>query len=189
MSSPKVFQVKNSFRFVVAAVALGLIASANASVILQSTTQITKKKILVQYQQSPTGVLQTMKIKQKRLAKWCRKHGGCTYAVIGGNNTVLATGVEGGGQSITSSCTCCGPRAGNAGPAGRRPAGHGPQRTAPPGPPSFCPGLLRPPKSHWSSMGTWAWSRKRPGLVFEAVSVDRIYKPVSFDKSLQDVTY
>ena len=92
--------MKNSLKFVVAAVALGVFASANATVILQSTTQITKKKILVQYQQSPTGVLQSMKIKQKRLAKWCRKHGGCTYAAVGGNNTILASGAEGGGQSV-----------------------------------------------------------------------------------------
>ena len=90
--------MKNSIRFVVAAVALGIFASANASVIIQSTTQVTKRKVLVQYQ-SPTGVLLSMKIKPKRLAKWCRKHGGCTYAVVGGNNTVLATGLDGGGQS------------------------------------------------------------------------------------------
>jgi len=94
----KVQQVKNSFRFLVAAVALGFFASANASVILQSTTQVTKKKVLVQYRIAPTGVLQSMKIKQKRLAKWCRKHGGCTYAVVGGNNTILATVPEGGDQ-------------------------------------------------------------------------------------------
>ena len=97
----KVRQVKNSIRFVVAAVALGIFASANASVILQSTTPITKKKVLVQYQ-SPTGVLLSMKIKQKRLAKWCRKHGGCTYAVVGGNSTLLTSGLEGGDQSITA---------------------------------------------------------------------------------------
>ena len=92
--------MKNSFRFVVAAVALGFFASANASVILQSTTQVSKKKVLVTYQQSPTGILQSIKIKQKRLVKWCHKRGGCTYAVIGANNTVLATGQEGGGQSV-----------------------------------------------------------------------------------------
>ena len=92
--------MKKSFKFVVAAVALGFLASANASVILQSTTQVTKKKVLVTYQQSPTGVLQSMKIKQKRLARWCHKRGGCTYPTVGGNSTVLATGVEGGGQSV-----------------------------------------------------------------------------------------
>lgn len=91
--------MKNSIRFVVAAVALGMFASANASVIIQSTTQITKKKILVQYQ-SPTGVLLSVKIKHKRLARWCRRHGGCTYAVAGGNNTVLSTGLEGGDEPI-----------------------------------------------------------------------------------------
>jgi hypothetical protein len=37
---------------------------------------------LVVYQQSSSGILQSMTIKQKKLAKWCRKHGGCSDAVI-----------------------------------------------------------------------------------------------------------
>jgi hypothetical protein len=98
----QVQQVKKSFGFLVAAVAVGFIASANASVIIQSTTQVTKKKVLVQYQQAPTGVLHSMKIKHKRLAKWCRKHGGCTFAEVGSKNTVLTSGLEGGGQSIAA---------------------------------------------------------------------------------------
>jgi PEP-CTERM motif len=96
-----VYQVKNSFRFVVAAIALGFFASANAAVILQASVPVSKKKVLVHYEQAPTGVLQSMRIKQKHLARWCRRHGGCTYAVVGGNNTLLAAGVEGDGQSIT----------------------------------------------------------------------------------------
>jgi PEP-CTERM motif len=99
-----VFQVKYSSRFVVAAVALGFFASANSAVILQSTTQITKRKVLVEYQQAPTGVLHSMKIREKRLARWCHRRGGCTYAVVGGNDallsTVLATGVQGGEQAV-----------------------------------------------------------------------------------------
>ena len=98
----QVFQMKNSIKFVVAAVALGFFASANASVIIQSTTQVTKKKVLVQYQQSPTGVLQSMKIKQKRIAKWCRKNGGCTYPVVVSNNTILATGLVGGESTVAA---------------------------------------------------------------------------------------
>jgi hypothetical protein len=96
----KVCQVKISVRFLVAAVALGVFASANASVIIQSTTQITKKKVLVQYQQAPSGVLLTMKIKHRRLARWCRKHGGCTYAEVSSNSSILATGLDDGDQSI-----------------------------------------------------------------------------------------
>lgn len=96
----KVFQMKNSMKVVVAAVALGFFASANASVIIQSTTQVTKKKVLVQYQQYPTGVLQSMKIKQKRIAKWCRKNGGCTYPVVVNNNTILATSPVGGELTV-----------------------------------------------------------------------------------------
>ena len=94
----QVFQMKNSMKFVVAAVALGFFASANASVIIQSTTQVTKKKVLVQYQQSPTGVLQSMKIKQKRIAKWCRKNGGCTYPVVVNNNNTIQATVPVGGE-------------------------------------------------------------------------------------------
>lgn len=98
----KVFQMKNSMKLVVAAVALCFFASANASVIIQSTTQVTKRKVLVQYQQSPTGVLLSMKIKQKRIAKWCRKNGGCTYPVVVSNNTILATGVVSGEPNVTA---------------------------------------------------------------------------------------
>ena len=100
----KVYQVKYSSRFVVAAVALGFFASANSAVILQSTTQVTMRKVLVEYQQTPTGLLHSMKIREKHLARWCHRHGGCTYAVVGGNDallsTVLATGVQGGEQAV-----------------------------------------------------------------------------------------
>jgi hypothetical protein len=96
-------QVKSSFRFVVAAVALGFLANANAAVIVQSTTQITKHKVLVQYQRAPGGVLQSLKIKPKRLARWCRRHGGCTYALVGGNNTILAAVSDGGDPQTTDS--------------------------------------------------------------------------------------
>ncbi|MEO8309101.1 MAG: PEP-CTERM sorting domain-containing protein [Pseudomonadota bacterium] len=88
----------------IAAAALGFFASANASVILQSTTQVSKKKVMLQYQQSPTGLLQTVRLKQKRVAKWCSKQGGCSYAVlIRPNNTVLTSAIEGGqgGESVT----------------------------------------------------------------------------------------
>jgi PEP-CTERM motif len=99
----KVCQVKNSSRFVVVAVALGFFASANAAIIIESTTQINKKRVLVEYQQMPTGLLHSMKIREKHLARWCHRHGGCTYAVVGGNDallsTVLPTGVQGGEQS------------------------------------------------------------------------------------------
>jgi hypothetical protein len=74
--------MKNLVKFAVGAMAMCLVASASAGVIIQSNTSVGKKKVLVVYQQSSSGILQSMTIKQKKLAKWCRKHGGCSDAVI-----------------------------------------------------------------------------------------------------------
>ena len=74
--------MKNLVKFAVGAVAMCLVASASAGVIIQSNTSISKKKVLVVYQQSSSGILQSMTIKKKKLTKWCRKHGGCSNAVI-----------------------------------------------------------------------------------------------------------
>ena len=75
-------KMKTLIKIAVGAVAMCVVATASAGVIIQSTTQVNKKKVLVQYQQSSTGVLQSMTIKQKKLAKWCKKNGGCSNAVI-----------------------------------------------------------------------------------------------------------
>ncbi len=82
---------------------MGFLANANASVIIESTTQISKHKVLVRYERAPSGVLHTLKIKQKHLARWCRRHGGCTLAEVGNNDVVLATVLDSGGQQTTDS--------------------------------------------------------------------------------------
>ena len=74
--------MKNLVKFAVGAVAMCVVASASAGVIIQSSAIAGKKKVTIVYQQNSTGVLQSMTIKQKKLAKWCRKNGGCSNAVI-----------------------------------------------------------------------------------------------------------
>ena len=74
--------MKNLVKFVVGAVAMCVVATASAGVIIQSSAAAGKKKVTIVYQQNSTGVLQTMTIKQKKLAKWCKKNGGCSNAVI-----------------------------------------------------------------------------------------------------------
>jgi hypothetical protein len=74
--------MKNLIKFAVGAVAMCVVATASAGVIIQSSTSVGKKKVTVVYQQNSTGVLQTMTIKQKKLSKWCKKNGGCSNAVI-----------------------------------------------------------------------------------------------------------
>ena len=89
--------MKNSIRVVVAAVALCFFASANAGVILTSSTKITKKHVLVQYKYGQSGVLQTMRIKEKRMAKWCKRRGGCAYgqlAIYPTDNPVIVSVVD-----------------------------------------------------------------------------------------------
>jgi archaellin len=75
-------KMKNLVKFAVGAVAMCVVASASASVIIQSSSTVGKKKVTVVYQQSASGILQSMTIKQKKLAKWCRKHGGCSNALL-----------------------------------------------------------------------------------------------------------
>jgi hypothetical protein len=74
--------MKNLVKFAVGAVAMCLVATASAGVIIQSTASAGKKLVTVVYQQNSSGVLQSMTIKQKKLAKWCKKNGGCSNAVI-----------------------------------------------------------------------------------------------------------
>ncbi len=74
--------MKTLIKIAVSAVAMCVVATASAGVIIQSSTSAGKKKVTVVYQQSSTGVLQSMTIKQKKLAKWCKKNGGCSNAVI-----------------------------------------------------------------------------------------------------------
>jgi len=96
---PGTKHVNRSFKVVVAAVSLCFFASANAGVILTSNTKLNnnKKQVLVQYKYGQTGVLHTMKIKEKRLAKWCKRKGGCAYgqlAIYPTVNPVIASVVE-----------------------------------------------------------------------------------------------
>ena len=71
--------MKNLVRVSVATIALCFFASANAGLIIHSTTAVGKKKVTISYQQSSTGVLLTKTMKAKKVAKWCRKNGQCTY--------------------------------------------------------------------------------------------------------------
>jgi hypothetical protein len=89
--------VKNFFKLAIAATALCVAVNASA-VIITSTTQVSKKKIQVQYQ-AQNGVLQSVTLKRKKLVKWCRKNGGCSYATVS-NNAVITAAVSEGGQGV-----------------------------------------------------------------------------------------
>ncbi|MEO8309102.1 MAG: PEP-CTERM sorting domain-containing protein [Pseudomonadota bacterium] len=82
--------MKNLIKLAVGAMAVCAVATASAGVIIQSSTAVNKKKVTVVYQQNSAGVLQSMTIKQKKLAKWCHKNGGCSNAVRGADSIIVA---------------------------------------------------------------------------------------------------
>ncbi len=91
--------MKSAFRIALAATALLMAANASA-VVITSNAPVSSKLVRVSYERS--GVLHTMVIKKKNLAKWCRRHKGCvesasTFAV---NSTIAsAIGQSGNGES------------------------------------------------------------------------------------------
>jgi hypothetical protein len=69
-------------KLAIGAMATCVVATASASVIIESDSYVSKKKILVVYHQADSGILHSIKMKQKKFAKWCRKNGGCSNEVI-----------------------------------------------------------------------------------------------------------
>jgi PEP-CTERM motif len=69
-------------KLAIGAMATCVVATASASVIIESDAYVSKKKILVVYHQADSGILHSIKMKQKKFAKWCRKNGGCSNEVI-----------------------------------------------------------------------------------------------------------
>lgn len=79
------------------AVAALLVAANASAVIITSQTALSSKPKLVQVSYVRSGILHTMVIKKKRLARWCKRHGGCEHGTssIAANTTVAAVVGEG----------------------------------------------------------------------------------------------
>jgi hypothetical protein len=71
--------MKALLKLAVASVAIFAVASASAGVIIHSTAAVGKKKVTITYTQSSSGVLLSRTMKAKKVAKWCRRNGQCTY--------------------------------------------------------------------------------------------------------------
>jgi PEP-CTERM motif len=90
--------MKNAIKLVFAAAALCVAVNASA-VVIHSEVKVSKKLVRVEYSQSENGVLQTMTIKNKKFAKFCKKNT-CSRRSLG-SNVVIAAVVEGEGSGQT----------------------------------------------------------------------------------------
>jgi hypothetical protein len=71
--------MKTLIKLAITSVAMFAVASASAGVIIHSTAAAGKKKVTITYTQSSSGVLLSTTMKAKKVAKWCRRNGQCTY--------------------------------------------------------------------------------------------------------------